>query len=111
MSLDSAGSAHRRRGIPRVHISDRGRILFNKAAAQMVEGWQQVALAYDAERHRVAIQPLAEAGRNAYPFELRRTALGASIPAKKFFDHFRVSLPRDAEIGIENGCIVLQLSA
>ena len=111
MAFDVYSGPARRRGVPRVHISDRGRILFNRAAAQMVEGLQTVALAYDAERNRVAIQPLAQAGEGAYPFQLRRTALGASIPAKKFFDHFRVPLPREAEIDVEDGLVVLNLSA
>ncbi len=102
----------RRRGVPKVTISKRGRIIFNKAAARLVEGQARVALSYDAERQLIAIEPFRE-GEGAYPFELKRTVMGASIPAKRFFDHFKIELPRQAELRTEaqNGAVFLSISA
>ncbi len=88
------GPARRRPRLPAARISTRGRIMFNKSAmAQYMDGVKAVILAYDKDANRIGIKPVEPGNTNAYTFNVRKTTLGGSIPAKRFFDHYKIEIP------------------
>ena len=73
---------------PKVEITASGRIMFNRMAVELLSGKTYCKLGFDSNSSAIGVLPTEENDLNA--FNIRYTAKGAYIGAKKFLQHFGI---------------------
>lgn len=96
------------RGGPTIRISEDGRMLiFNAAAARLIEGIQYVRLMFDRDGRRIGFQPTDKDDENG--FSIGRPKSAANMHAKSFVQAYNIPTGQRFPLTQEGDVFIAQL--